>query len=67
MILDLKQRDNCNSCGMLITTVKDTGEGIKNEIKDKLFKMFGIISTKGNIISTQGIGLGLSICKSLTE
>lgn len=46
---------------MLKIDVKDTGIGIKNEDKPKLFKMFGSIKDEKKKINTKGIGLGLVI------
>ena len=46
--------------------VKDTGMGIKDEDKSKLFKLFGFISTTEDV-NTRGIGLGLSISKKIVE
>lgn len=46
--------------------MKDTGIGISDEDKQKLFKLFGYVSNiKG--VNTQGIGLGLVISKKITE
>jgi PAS domain S-box-containing protein len=45
-------------------TVADQGEGISEEIKAKIFEPF--FTTKSNG-SNGGMGLGLSICKSLVE
>lgn len=42
--------------------VEDTGVGISNEVKDKLFDLFW----KADEVS-EGIGLGLNICRSLAE
>jgi signal transduction histidine kinase len=47
---------------MLKLIVKDTGIGIKNEEKRKLFTLFGKLETTAKI-NTSGIGLGLNICK----
>jgi signal transduction histidine kinase len=46
----------------LITSVTDTGVGIKLSDQDKLFKVFGKLSATSSI-NTNGIGLGLNICK----
>lgn len=47
-------------------SVSDTGIGIKEEDKSKIFKMFGKLeaSTK---INTTGVGLGLAICRKIVE
>eukprot|EP00347_Sterkiella_histriomuscorum_P001618 403371338 len=47
-------------------SVADTGVGIKIEDQEKLFKIFGKLEQTSNI-NTQGIGLGLGICKNLVE
>lgn len=44
--------------------VSDTGIGIKDEDKEKLFKDFVMLDS-GSYQNPQGSGLGLSICKSL--
>jgi len=52
--------------GVIEIKVEDNGIGIKREDQKKLFKMFGFLdSTKE--INTKGIGLGLHICKLITE
>ena len=51
---------------MLVVSVEDTGVGIKEEDKSKLFVMFGKLDSTQKI-NTSGIGLGLSICKKITE
>eukprot|EP01022_Parablepharisma_sp_SALTPOND_P025979 TRINITY_DN613_c0_g1_i3.p3 TRINITY_DN613_c0_g1~~TRINITY_DN613_c0_g1_i3.p3 ORF type:complete len:575 (-),score=51.54 TRINITY_DN613_c0_g1_i3:8023-9747(-) len=50
----------------LITCVKDTGIGIKEEDLPKLFKLFGKIRENSELNPT-GVGLGLAICKKLSE
>ena len=51
---------------MLEFKVIDTGLGIKNCDRDKLFKLFGKTkSIKG--INQNGVGLGLTIVKQLVE
>jgi len=50
--------------GEIIISIKDTGIGIKNEEKDRLFKMFGKLEDE-NRVNTQGVGLGLTISNSL--
>ena len=46
--------------------VTDTGEGIKQENKDKLFKLFTTFENKVEK-NINGIGLGLCICKAVVE
>jgi signal transduction histidine kinase/CheY-like chemotaxis protein len=46
--------------------VSDTGTGIKEEDKGKLFKMFGKLEATTNI-NTQGVGLGLTISQNLVN
>jgi len=49
-------------------SVKDTGIGIKEADKNKLFKDFGLIENQAKTINNVfGTGLGLSICKSIVE
>jgi PAS domain S-box-containing protein len=45
-------------------TVADQGEGIPEEIKTQIFEPFFTTKSNGN---SGGMGLGLSICKSLVE
>ena len=52
--------------GKLITKVMDSGIGIKEEDKEKLFKPFSQIDT-GLSRNHEGTGLGLSITKKLVE
>ena len=49
---------------MLITTVKDTGVGIKDEDISKLFNYFSKLEDSCNL-NPQGVGIGLHICKIL--
>jgi signal transduction histidine kinase len=42
-------------------SVTDTGIGIKEEDKEKLFKMFGSIKDEEKKLNLKGIGLGLVI------
>ena len=44
----------------------DTGMGIKEEDRPKLFKLFGFLD-KTKEINAKGIGLGLHICKKITR
>ncbi len=53
-------------CGKLMTAVRDTGRGIKDEDKGKLFALFGKLADSAHI-NSQGCGLGLYICKKLVE
>jgi K+-sensing histidine kinase KdpD len=46
--------------------VSDTGIGIKEEDRSKIFQMFGKLEATASI-NTTGIGLGLSICKKIVE
>lgn len=52
--------------GSIEIQVEDSGVGIKEEDHSKLFKMFGFIDTTKEI-NTKGIGLGLHICKLISE
>lgn len=48
------------------TQVEDTGVGIRPQDLSKLFKMFGMLKSTKNI-NTNGIGLGLFICKQIVH
>lgn len=70
MIVDFEQSESCIEvgCGTVITQVKDSGIGVAENVKKHLFHLFGTIQTKfEGILTTQGIGVGLTICKSLVE
>ncbi len=51
---------------MLIISVYDTGIGISEDNRKKLFKLFGKLEETASI-NTSGVGLGLSICKKIVE
>ncbi|MFH0733669.1 MAG: YfiR/HmsC family protein [bacterium] len=55
-----------NENGKIITKVIDSGIGIKDADRDKLFKPFSQIDT-GLTRNHEGTGLGLSICSRLVE
>ena len=46
--------------------IKDTGYGIKEKDKKKLFKLFGFVETTQDT-NTRGIGLGLAISKKIVN
>lgn len=50
----------------LVVSVEDTGIGIKEEDKDKIFNKFERLDENRNK-TVEGTGLGLSICRSLLE
>ena len=45
--------------------VRDTGVGIKDKDKPKLFKMYGRLQHMDSTLNSQGVGLGLTISNSL--
>ena len=47
-------------------SVKDSGIGIKQEDREKLFLMFGKLKSTA-AINTSGIGIGLIICRKIVE
>jgi len=53
--------------GEIKFTVEDTGIGIKEDDKPKLFKMFGRVEHAYAKINVQGVGLGLTISNSLVK
>jgi len=52
---------------MIIISVTDHGQGIKEKDQNKLFKLFGSIKDEKKKINTQGIGLGLVISKLIAQ
>ena len=48
-------------------SITDTGLGIREKDKGKLFKLFGSIKDEKKKINTQGIGLGLVISKLIVN
>jgi len=59
--LDLEQQDCISFC------VKDTGIGVKEEDKEKLFKMYGRLDQPDMKTNTQGVGFGLEISNQLAQ
>jgi signal transduction histidine kinase len=55
----LKLRSEQDGPSTIILTVEDTGKGIDTNIKDRIFEAF--FTTKNH-----GMGMGLSICRSIT-
>ena len=53
-------------CDFLEVQVEDTGTGIKDEDKPKLFKLFGFLDSSQQL-NTKGVGLGLFITKQITQ
>jgi signal transduction histidine kinase len=51
----------------LVIDVADTGVGIPEEDMPKLFQLFGFIENKNSAMNKNGIGLGLTIAKSIVE
>ena len=47
--------------------VIDSGIGIKESDRKKMFKMFGMVNNSKSMIKTKGIGLGLSISKKIIK
>ena len=47
--------------------VIDSGYGIEESDRDKLFKMFGMVNDSKSLVKTKGIGLGLDISKRITN
>jgi len=56
---------------MIRFSVADTGIGIKEEDRAKLFKMYGRLDQENSLTNTQGVGFGLEIsnrlCKLLAD
>ena len=51
---------------VLVTKVTDTGMGIKEKDKPKLFSMFGMIS-QAKSVNPNGSGIGLTICQKYVD
>ena len=51
---------------LIVFNIKDSGIGMPEEFKDKIFKRFNKINAK-NITANEGLGLGLAISKSYVE
>jgi signal transduction histidine kinase/CheY-like chemotaxis protein len=51
--------------GMVRFEVRDTGHGIPNDKKDRIFKPFERVDADANVI--EGVGIGLAISKQLIE
>lgn len=66
--LSVKRQDISEEEMMLVASIKDTGVGIKEVDKNKLFDEFKRldISTTG-LGNVEGTGLGLFICKEITK
>jgi signal transduction histidine kinase len=52
--------------GEMVIEVEDTGIGISDDDRGKLFKMFGKLKAS-SYINTEGVGLGLTISKSIID
>jgi len=59
--MDPEQKENIKFC------VEDTGIGVKEEDKAKLFKMYGRLDQADPKTNTQGIEFGLEISNQLTR
>lgn len=53
--------------GAVSFEVYDTGIGISKKNQKDLFKLFGKVLQKNKQVNKEGVGLGLYICKGLTE
>lgn len=51
----------------LSISVEDNGQGIKQESMQKLFSLFGKLKEGAQSCNKNGVGLGLMICKRLSE
>lgn len=52
--------------GMIEIKIEDSGTGIKEEDKDKLFKLFGFLDATREL-NSKGVGLGLHISQRICE
>jgi len=65
--IQLQVQNDPKDQSMLVFQVTDTGIGIKDEDKSKLFKMYGRVDQQDSSINTQGVGLGLTISNELVR
>ena len=65
-LVDIDAEDGTPHMAELKVSVIDTGTGIREEDRDKLFKSFVRIEERRNHL-IEGSGLGLSICKQLLD
>jgi two-component system sensor histidine kinase/response regulator len=61
---EVEETENSGIQSFLRIDVEDTGVGIKDQDKSKLFKLFGFLD-ETKVINTSGIGLGLVISEKL--
>jgi len=65
-LMDMDAEDDAPHMAELKVSIIDTGCGIREEDRDKLFKSFMRIEERRNHL-IEGSGLGLSICKQLLD
>ena len=66
--LSLKKKFDSEFLGFIYKIkVKDTGIGIREEDRPKLFKLFGKLDLKNPEINSSGVGLGLTISQNLAK
>jgi len=65
--IKMKVRNSKTNPLKLKFRVTDTGIGIKDDDKEKLFKMYGKVEQSDNKMNTQGVGLGLTISNELAR
>lgn len=51
----------------MVIKIRDNGIGIPFQIKENLFWIFGNFDFNQKSLHSNGIGLGLTVCKGLTE
>ncbi len=68
LIVEQKIQIDCDQSSLLVSfAVQDTGIGIKEEDKSKLFHLFGKLNQEDLSINRGGIGLGLAISNNLAK
>ncbi|CAK85140.1 unnamed protein product (macronuclear) [Paramecium tetraurelia] len=65
ILVDYKYTESDSQYKIITISVSDTGVGIPDNIKPKLFQMYGTFDFTNNGSNKHGIGLGLVICKKL--